>query len=160
VAQPNELVPLLQGTELFQGVDAPELWLIARQMTEQVYDADTVVFCEGDPGDRLFVLLTGTMRVYVEREGNTIPYANIQAGEAFGEMALLEDAPRSATVRAEVPSRCLTLSKQDFLLLIQRDPRVALVIMKSLSHRLRRISALLEQHARPQSLSAAERQAL
>jgi CRP/FNR family cyclic AMP-dependent transcriptional regulator len=148
MAQHDELVTLLRQIELFQGVDTPELHLISQQMTEQSYDAGAVVFHEGDVGDRLFVILTGTMHVYVEREGKTITYALMRARECFGEMALIEDAPRSATVRAEVPTHCLTLSKQGFLNLIQRHPQIALTIMKSLCQRLRHTNELLQQYAR------------
>lgn len=147
MAQHNELVTLLRQTEIFQGVDAPELQLITQQMTERSYNAGTVVFHEGDAGDRLFVILTGTMHVYVEREGKTITYAVMRAGECFGEMALIEDVPRSATVQAEAPAHCLTLSKQGFLDLIQRQPQIALTIMKSLCQRLRHTNALLQQSA-------------
>jgi CRP-like cAMP-binding protein len=129
-------------------VDSRELHLISAQMTEQSYDAGAVVFQEGDVGDRLFVILTGTMHVYVEREGKTITYALMRAGECFGEMALIEDAPRSATIRAEAPAHCLTLSKQDFLHLIQRHPQIALTIMKSLCQRLRHTNELLQQYVR------------
>jgi CRP/FNR family transcriptional regulator, cyclic AMP receptor protein len=148
MAQHDELVTLLRQIELFQGVDIPELHLISQQMTEQVYDAGAVVFHEGDMGDRLFVILTGTMRVYVEREGKAITYALMRAGECFGEMALIEDAPRSATIRAEAPAHCLTLSKQGFLNLIQHHPQIALTIMKSLCQRLRHTNELLQHYAR------------
>jgi CRP-like cAMP-binding protein len=148
MAQHHELVILLRQIELFQGVDSRELHLISAQMTEQSYDAGAVVFQEGDVGDRLFVILTGTMHVYVEREGKTITYALMRAGECFGEMALIEDAPRSATIRAEAPAHCLTLSKQDFLHLIQRHPQIALTIMKSLCQRLRHTNELLQQYVR------------
>jgi CRP/FNR family cyclic AMP-dependent transcriptional regulator len=147
MAQHNELVTLLRQIELFQGVDIPELSLISQQMTAQSYDAGAVVFHEGDMGDRLFVILTGIMHVYVERQGKTITYALMHAGECFGEMALIEDAPRSATVRAEAPAHCLTLSKQGFLNLIQRHPQIALTIMKSLCQRLRHTNELLQHYA-------------
>jgi CRP-like cAMP-binding protein len=148
MAQHNELVTLLRQIELFQGVDIPELQLISQQMTEQFYAAGAVVFHEGDIGDRLFVILTGTMHAYVEREGRTITYALMQAGECFGEMALIEDAPRSATIRTEAPAHCLTLSKQGFLNLIQRHPQIALTIMKGLCQRLRHTNELLQHYAR------------
>jgi CRP/FNR family cyclic AMP-dependent transcriptional regulator len=144
MVQDDYRASLLHQIDLFQGVDLSELGLIARQMTEETYDRDQVVFQEGDLGDRLYVILVGTMRVYVEREGKTITYALMQDGECFGEMALIEDAPRSATVRAEALSRCLTLSKQEFLALIGRHPNVALEIMKSLCQRLRHANTLMQ----------------
>jgi CRP-like cAMP-binding protein len=137
---------LLRQTMLFHGMDATTLHWIAGHMTEQSYGQGDLVFREGDTGDRLYILLTGTMHVYVEREGKPIIYATLQAGECFGEMALLEEVPRSATVRATVPSLCLTLAKEDFLELIQRHPPMALGVMKSLCQRLHHANAMLQQY--------------
>ena len=132
---------------MFQGIDAAELKLIAPEMTEQAYAQWEVLFCEGDPGDRLFLLLSGTMQVYVERDAKIITYARLEAGEFFGEMALMESAPRSATVRAEGPSVCLTLSRDSFLDLLQRQPQIVLRMMKDLFPRLRRTNVQLQDYA-------------
>jgi CRP/FNR family transcriptional regulator, cyclic AMP receptor protein len=103
------------------------------------------VFHEGDAGDRLFLLLSGMMHVYVERSGKTIDYATIHPGECFGEIALIDDAARSASVRAQTSSRCCAFSKQDFLDIIQRYPHIALRVMQSLSRRLRQTSTRLQE---------------
>ena len=100
MAQDNETLTMLQQVKLFHGIDPAELHLIAQHMAEQSYAAGDAVFREGDPADRLFLLLTGTMHVYVEREGKAITYNRLQAVECFGEMALLEETTRSATVQA------------------------------------------------------------
>jgi CRP-like cAMP-binding protein len=147
VKQSEETLRLLQQVELFQGVDPASLRMIAEGTIEQKFAVGEVIFREGEAGDRLFLLLTGTMRVYVERDGRLITYGIVQAGECFGEMALIEDAPRSASVRAEAPSCCLTLSKQDFMALISRYPHLALGIMKSLSQRLRRTNTRVQDYA-------------
>ena len=144
----EEKVTMLRRVGLFQGIDTADLQLIAQHMAEQSYTGGEVVFREGDPGDRLFLLLTGMMHVYVERDGKTITYNMMQAGECFGEMALIEDTPRSATVQAEAPSFCLTLSKQDFLNLLHRHPHIALGIVKYLLLRLRHTNVQLQDYAR------------
>jgi uncharacterized circularly permuted ATP-grasp superfamily protein len=138
---------MLQQVKLFQGIDPVELRLIAEHLTEQAYAAGDVVFREGDAADRLFLLLTGTMHIYVEREDKAITYSRLQAGECFGEMALLEETTRSATVQAEVPSHCLTLAKRDFLALM-RQPRTVQEIMKALLQRLRHTNVQLQEYAR------------
>lgn len=147
VNQSEETLRLLQQVELFQGVEPESLRMIADGTTEQQFAAGDVIFREGEVGDRLFLLLAGTMRVYVERDERMITYGIVQAGECFGEMALIEDALRSANVRAEAPSRCLTLSKQDFMALISRYPHLALGIMKNLSQRLRRTNTRVQDYA-------------
>ncbi len=143
----SKQLALLRQVELFRGIDATELQLIAREMAEQSYKDGDVLFREGEPGDRLFLLLTGTMHVYVERDGKTITYSRLEAGEFFGEMALIEATPRSATVQAEAPSVCLTLSRQSFLDLLQRYPNIALAMMKDLLPRLRRTNVQLQHYA-------------
>ena len=148
MAQDNETLTMLQQVKLFHGIDPAELHLIAQHLSEQAYAAGDVVCREGDPADRLFLLLAGTVHVYVERDGKAITYNRLQAGECFGEMALLEETTRSATVQAEAPVRCLTLSKQDFLDLLQRQPRIVQEIMKALLQRLRHTNVQLQDYAR------------
>ena len=155
MTQQDEKLSLLRHVEFFQGMDTAELKLIAQQMTEMSYKDGEVVVREGDPGDRMFLLMTGAMQVQVEREGNTITYGKLQAGECFGEMALIEGAPRSAMVKAEAPSMCLTLSREDFLDLLNRHPNIALGIMKGLSGRLRGMNVQVQDYARRQASATA-----
>ena len=143
----NEKITLLRQVEFFQGMDADELQLIAQEMTERSYTDGDVLFREGDPGDRFFLLLSGTMQVYVERHGNIITYSQLEAGEFFGEMALIESTPRTATVRAESPSVCLTLSRDNFMDLLQRKPHIVLRMIRDLLPRLRRTNAQVQDYA-------------
>ena len=142
---PDEIVSLLSKVELFRGLDAAVLGAIVSRMSEKVFDRGAVLFHEGDHGDRLYVLLTGKVRVYAEREGTVITYDLLEAGRCFGEMALIEAAPRSASVRAEEPCRCLTLGQQDFLELLQAQPRMALTILRDLSLRLRHTNTQIQE---------------
>ena len=138
---------LLSQVEFFRGLEIADLELIAQRMTDQLYSDGDVVVREGDPGDRMFLLITGTMHVYVEQEGQTITFTRLKSGECFGEMALIEDAPRSATVEAEGPSLCLALSNHDFLDLMNRHPHISLGIMKGLSSRLRNTNVQVQRYA-------------
>lgn len=143
--QPDEIVSLLSKVELFRGLDTEVLGAIASRMREEVFDRGAVLFHEGDHGDRLYVLLTGKVRVYAERAGTVITYDVLEAGRCFGEMALIEAAPRSAAVRAEDPCRCLTLGQKDFLELLQAQPRMALMILQDLSLRLRHTNTQIQE---------------
>ena len=138
---------LLRQVEFFRGLDVGDLELVAQRMTDQFYENGDVVVREGDPGDQMFLLITGTVHVYVERDDQIITYTRLQSGECFGEMALIEDAPRSATVQAEEPSLCLALSNSDFLELLNRHPHISLGIMKGLSSRLRRTNIQVQNYA-------------
>ena len=144
----NEVkLALLSQVEFFRGLDIAELELIVQRMTDQFYSDGDIVVREGDPGDRMFLLITGRMHIYVERDNQIITYSRLQSGECFGEMALIEDAPRSATVQAERPSLCLVLSNNDFLDLLNRHPSISLGIMKGLSSRLRRTNTQVQDYA-------------
>ena len=138
MVQENDMLALMRQTEFFQGIGPADLQLIAPQMTEQFYAEGELLFREGDPGGCMYLLLEGVMHVYVEREGKIVTFAKLQAGEFFWEMALVEDAPRSATIRADAPSHCLTLSKQGCFDLLNGHPLIALGILKTLFPRLRR----------------------
>ena len=141
-------VSLMQQIGLFQTVEPTDLESIAQQMTERAYQDGEVVFSEGDPGDRLYLIFAGNMHVYVVREGSIITYDHLQMVEVFGEMALLEDLPRSATVKSEGKSLCLTLSKEEFLNLVNRNPNIALGMVKDLLGRLRKTNVQLQDYAR------------
>jgi CRP-like cAMP-binding protein len=143
--QPDEIVSVLSKVELFRGLDTAVLGAIVPKMSEEEFDRGAVLFNEGDEGDRLYVLLAGKVRVYVERLGSVITYDVFEAGTCFGEMALIEAAPRSATVRAEVPCRCLTLGQQDFLNLLQEQPRMAVTMLRDLSLRLRHTNTQIQE---------------
>ncbi len=148
MVQLDERISLIQQIGLFRGVDPTELESIAQQMTETSFRDGEVAFLEGDTGDRLYLILTGAMHVYVEREGSVISYDHLQPGECFGEMALVEEAPRSATVKSEGTSLCLTLSKEDLLDLMNRQPNIALGMIKGLVGRLRGTNVQLQEYAR------------
>ncbi len=147
MAHNDDIVTLLRQVDLFQDVETAALQLIAQRTTEETFSNGDVVFDEGDFGDRLFLLISGTMRVYVERDGTIITYAILDAGQCFGEIALIVDTSRSATVRAETAARCLTLTKQGFNELLSQHAPVALGLLKSLCQRLRQANSQLQAYA-------------
>ena len=101
-----------------------------------------VLFREGDPGEEMFVLLEGSLDVLV---GNTTVGGSIR-GDMLGEMALIDQSPRSATVVAREPARLARLDSQRFQRLIQQHPFFALHLMKVLADRIRHKDHLLAQN--------------
>ena len=148
MVQLDKRISLIRQIALFQSVDPSEVESIAQQMTESSFRDGEVVFLEGDPGDRLYLILSGSMHVYVQRQGSIITYDHLQPGECFGEMALVEEGPRSATVKSEGASLCLTLSKKDFLDLLSQQPNIALGMIKGLVGRLKGTNVQLQEYAR------------
>jgi CRP/FNR family cyclic AMP-dependent transcriptional regulator len=94
------------------------------------------LFSEGDPALCMYVVRSGTVRV---TSGSTV-LEEIGAGSILGEMALIEDTPRSATVTAVTDCEIAMVDHRRFLFLVQQTPSFALNVMKVLSHRLREMN--------------------
>jgi CRP-like cAMP-binding protein len=101
------------------------------------FPAGAVIFEEGDPGSRMYVIQAGAVRI-VKRVGNReLTLAQLGPGEAFGEMALLEGQPRSATAIVEAAARILEIDEAAFADLVRRNGEIALRLLRRLSARLR-----------------------
>jgi CRP-like cAMP-binding protein len=102
-------------------------------MFERKYDANESIFEEGQPGAALFLILDGKVAVEIFRETSTTRLAVLEKGAFFGEMALLDDTPRSATARALEQTRTLALYRNDLNGLMHRYARTACQIYRSLA---------------------------
>ncbi len=112
----NAKLDLLRTIPLFERCSKSDLDHISRISHEREIPADTVVITEGEPGNEFFVVVDGVLAV--SRKGRR--RATIGAGDYVGEMALLSNAPRNATVKTLMPSRLLVISDSDFLDLLDR----------------------------------------
>jgi CRP-like cAMP-binding protein len=118
---------------LFSGLSGREIERVG-QLTEEVHlPADRVLMRQGDVGREMFVVAEG--RVRVERDGRTIDESG--PGEVLGEMALLSEGPRTATVTTTEPSRLYVLGQHEFHVLMDEMPSVRDAIVKVLADRLR-----------------------
>ena len=108
---PAELVELLRGIPIFAPLPAPQLERLARALVEVRVDPESVVFEAGDHGDRFYVIAEGRASVAVGGE----PVRTLEPGDFFGEIALLRDVPRTATVRAMTALRLLALDRETFV---------------------------------------------
>jgi hypothetical protein len=113
-----EEVAFLRRNPIFAPLPATTLDLLARNAVPHVVDADDLIIREGDRGDRFFMIERG--EVEVTQDGSAI--SRLGEGASFGEIALLDDVPRTATVRAVVQTRLLTLDREDFLLALSGHP--------------------------------------
>ncbi len=117
--------------------------------------ADQEVVCQqGEIGNCMFVVLAGRLSVVREEAGREVTVGELQGGEVFGEMAIVDQGPRSATVRAKGNARVLTLDKRAFLKRVREDPTLAFRIIQQMSGRIRRLNDQLsrveEQPAQPE----------
>ena len=104
------------------------------------YGDGEVICRQGEPGDRMYVVQAGRALVVHEANGREVQLTELSAGDVFGEMAIFDRKPRSATVRAKGPARVLTLDKRAFLRGVHEDPSLAYRILREMSQRVRRLT--------------------
>jgi len=105
----------------------------------RVYRDGEVIFREGERGTAMYVIQFGTVEITKAAPSGQVTIARLEKGEIFGEMALFDREPRSATAVASGEVRALTVDKKKFFSTISRDPTLAFKILQSLSQRLRRL---------------------
>ena len=109
------------------------------------YGAGEVIFRKGDAGESMMLIAAGTVKVSaLGPDGREAVLAVLDQGEILGEMAILDNKPRSADATALEPCEMLVLRQRDFLPFLERNPAVAVRLLAMLSERLRRTSELLE----------------
>jgi CRP/FNR family transcriptional regulator, cyclic AMP receptor protein len=132
-------VPLFSG---FAPRDLDALVPAARPISVAVREE---VFHKGDAGSQLYVVIDGRLKALTtSSEGNEVVFNVMGPGEVFGEMALLSESPRSATVRAIERCELLVLDRRDFLAFLKRSPDVAVRMLTVVVERLIRISEFVE----------------
>lgn len=133
----EEVVGLLQKVELFEGLPSDDLRRIAGIVGGMTLEQGDALFEEGEPGDAFYIVFKGAVEISKNRpDGSREKLAVRRAGEAFGEMALLNDAPRSASARAVETTQLVTVGREDFQELLGGDS-LALRMMRVLSKALR-----------------------
>ena len=113
--------------------------------------ADEEVVCrQGERGDCMYVIQAGRAEVLREEDGAEVVVGELTTGDVFGEMAIFEREPRSATVRVKGQARLLTLDKRAFLRRVHEDPSIAFHILQRMSFRIRTLNQELSRLKRPQ----------
>ena len=124
--------PFLSRSPLFAGLPRRMLGRLATRFLEKAYHAGEVVFHEGDPGRALFVVAEGTVEITQTTSRGEYVVRTLGAGDAFGELALIDEAPRSGSARVAGPTRLLILYKTDFDALVEGNDRIALAVLRNL----------------------------
>jgi CRP/FNR family transcriptional regulator, cyclic AMP receptor protein len=132
-------VDFLATVPLFNGLDRIELERFAEVTREKSYPKGSVILFEDDPGDSLFVVREGRVKVVlIGEDGREVILGVLGVGEYFGELSLIDDRPRSAHVIAMEDSNLLVLRREDFRKRVESSPSVAWSLLTELSRRLRR----------------------
>ena len=114
------------------------------------YADQEVICCQGEPGDCMYVIQAGRAVVLREDAGGEVVVGELTVGDVFGEMAIFERQPRSATVRVKDKARVLTLDKRTFLRRVHEDPSLAYQILQRMSSRIRSLNEELSRLKRVQ----------
>ena len=134
-----------------RGVERPATIDIFKNVDDvERFAAGDVIFSAGDPGDRVYVVREGT--VTIEAQG--LPLEEVGPGGIFGELALIDSSPRSATASASTDCELVALTERAFLFHVSQTPFFALTVMRVLAGRIRRASASAAITAEAQTATA------
>lgn len=138
----------LSKSSLFQHLAPEELDELLGCAHEQSCDSGQAIFSRGDPGDSMLVVLGGRVRIGIcSSEGKEVTLAVIEAGQVFGEMALLDGEVRSADATAVGQCRLLVIRRRDFVPFLERHPKLAIRLMQILCQRVRHANDICESIA-------------
>lgn len=140
------LAETLAGVPFFSGLDAATLERVGRGMRTRRFRRGEVIFHLGDPGDALFIVMTGAIKIMLPSDaGDEAILATLRPGDVFGELALLDGAPRSATAAALEPTETLILPRGQFRELLATEPAIVDALLASLASELRRLTNHVEE---------------
>lgn len=141
-----DLVEKLSSSEVFKGVDRADLEALIAKMERRNYATGEVLFNKGDDGDRMYEIISGSIRIFAhDTHGNELTLVVRRAGEVVGELALLDDQPRSASAAAAEPLEVLILQRDAFLEFLRERPAVGLQMMRTLTGRIRYTTNYLQK---------------
>jgi CRP/FNR family cyclic AMP-dependent transcriptional regulator len=139
---------LLERNRLFRGLSASTIAQIGSLSVRRPCSAGAIIFSQGDPGDALYGVVTGKVRISASAPDGKEMFLNImEPGDTFGEIALLDGNPRTATASAMAPCELLVIMRDPFLALLQREHGLAIHLLRLLCQRIRWTSGLAEDSA-------------
>lgn len=131
-------IELLRHVDLFGHLTETQLQELAAQTRELNFRKHAILMTEGDIGESMYVVKSGSVKVYVsDDDGHELVLYQQGVGAVIGDIALLDDEPRSASVSTLEPSTALMIGKQAFLGCLRQSPEMAINIIRSLTQRLR-----------------------
>jgi CRP-like cAMP-binding protein len=139
---------MLERNRLFRGLPAATIQRVAALSIRRTYAQGAIVFSQADPGDALYGVVTGKIRISASSPDGREMFLNImEPGDTFGEIALLDGHRRTATASATAPSELIIIMRDHFLELLQREPKLVSHLLQLLCQRIRWTSGLAEESA-------------
>jgi len=138
MANLKETVRVLKRAPLFHSLNNRQLERLAQRFVEREYEAGDTIVTQGKGGEGFFVITAGAADVIRKRlDGSEAIVNQLEAADFFGELALLDDGPRTASVIATEPTECLVLTRWDFFGALKEDVDTAIAILKEVARRFR-----------------------
>ncbi len=141
----EEEVRLLRNIPLFANIEPSKLKLLAFTSERLTFEAGQALFEQGDEGDAAYIIIGGEADVIVNTPTGPMTVARMEHNAIVGEIAILCDVPRTATVRAASELVALKINKDVFFRLVMDFPQMAVEIMRELAHRLERTTEQLRE---------------
>ncbi len=132
----NEEVELLRNIPMFANIEPSKLKLLAFTSERMAFNAGDFLFRQGDPGDSAYVIIGGEADVIVDTAKGPLTVAKLKRNDIVGEIAILCDVPRTATVKAASKLEAMVIAKDLFFRLVLEFPQMAVEIMRELARRL------------------------
>ncbi len=141
----NEEVELLRNIPLFAKIEPSKLKLLAFTSERLTYGGGQDLVVQGDIGDSAYIIVAGTADIIVQTPDGPLTVASVGKNDIIGEIAILCDVPRTATVRATSELTTLRITKELFFQLVNEFPQMAVEIMRELASRLDRTTTQLRE---------------
>ena len=141
----NEEVELLRKTQLFSKIEPSKLKLLAFTSERLTYQDGQRLFAQGDLGDAAYIIIDGGASVKIGTDNGELTVANLGKGDVVGEIAILCDVPRTASVDADDKLTTLKITKELFFRLVSEFPQISIEIMRELATRLERTNVQLRE---------------
>ncbi len=139
---------LLRTVPMFEDLDADDLAALASGLVERRYQAGELIINIGDPGTEMFIVASGHVNIHLPGEASRrVSLKDIARGEYFGELALFDDKPRSASALATTDAVLVELSREMLSDYLEKRPRAAMSILRTMSERLRETNEMLSERA-------------
>jgi CRP-like cAMP-binding protein len=140
----EDVVGFLAKVPMFRGLRKRQLERLAGRVVHREYEAGSGIVSQGQSGAGLYVLVTGMAEVILARQdGARVTVNTLGPTDFFGELALLDDEPRTASVVAVEETQCLVLSQWEFLAALREDADMGITVLRELARRFRRTLQLL-----------------
>ncbi len=138
----------LAAASIFAGLESKQLDALVTMCVRKKYRQREVVLRKGDPALQIYVILRGRLKTMTSGgEGRHAAFSIMGPGEVFGEVAVLDGEPRSATITALEPCELVIIGRNEFFHFLERAPQAAIQLLKVLARRLRRLSERVEDSA-------------